>query len=79
MSKTTFSKDLTKFLNENLRIGEEFFETQNGDFLRIMRLKKNYLILRRKVCIGLFNTGRFNTGLNCKEYEHNEFFILITR
>ena len=49
--KTNFSKDLTKLFNENLRIGEEFFETQNADFLRIMRLKRNYLILIKKVCI----------------------------
>ena len=26
------------------------FETQNADFLRIMRLKRNYLILMKKVC-----------------------------
>ena len=29
---------------------EYLFETQNGDFLRIMRLKRNHLILIEKVC-----------------------------
>ena len=33
-----------------LRIVSEFFEAQKSDFLRITRLKRNYLILIKKVC-----------------------------
>ena len=48
------SKDLTKFLTENLRIGLEFYETQNADFLKNHEPQENYLILIQKVCSGIW-------------------------
>ena len=39
----------SRFLsNENLRKGYESSDTQNADFLRNMKLKRNYLILIKK-------------------------------
>ena len=49
------SKDLTKFLTENLRIGLEFYETQNADFLRIMRLRRIILFSYKK-CVAVFGS-----------------------
>ena len=62
--KTNFSKDLTKLFNENLRIGEEFFETQNADFLRIIRLERNYPILIKIKCVEKDNKKRDNHPYN---------------
>ena len=37
-------------IGQQEKLVENFFATQNADFLRVMRLRRNYLILIKKGC-----------------------------